>query len=319
MKRVFICFLICIILFASGCNSVKDNSSSGIGISYGSDITANSTGSKTSDATESADYKQIFSGEIRIYQISRDGFNLFLQNPSHNSLLDDSFSSFSYPESGEWYITYNTARFPVQKQLIDFVGNSKEIQKYLNQNGVSGEIENMAVFDAPNVPITLWVKTTAENIYITINQEPEDTGYVYRLYSQKNFNEKYACKDCKLLVKGNKVTSENPPKLYYNYADLPLIAVMEALGAQVNRRSETSTEIVFNDKTYLLNTYERTFYEAGNKTDNLLNKVDGGSTFVYSVGNELMVDNTTLCSVLSDMGEKITVKFDTENKVVAIT
>lgn len=320
MKKIIILFISIVLLF-SGCteDSILSNSngSSNDKNSVDDNTVINNIDSKKGETMISSNVNSIFCSEIKIYKISRDNFISFVEKPSQNFFKNSDFSAFSFSKGEEWYITSENTRFLIKKKLIDFLGTRNGVEKYLSQNNVNGGIEDIAVFDAPKFPITVWIKTTAENVYITINEKPEDDMYVYRLYTHYEFCEKYLPKQSKLVVEGKEIATKTLPKIYNNYADIPLIAVVEALGAKVVRQDNDIT-IKFNGKTYLLNINEPTLYVSGNQTENLLYKVDGGATFVYSVGNELMIDNTTLYSVLSDMGKKITIKFDKDNLIVDI-
>lgn len=309
-KMLATLFLAILFLF-SGCanhtpsSPIKnDNSSTG-----GDIMTENSAPSNI--VAVSSEYEMIFSNNLVIYQLSRDNFNLFLENPSYSFLKNSCDFSALYPESGDYYVTYCTRRFPIQNNLIDFVGNLTEIKSYLSQNNVSDCVKSMAIVDAPNIPLTLWIKTTTNNVFITINEDPDDELYAYQFYTQQDFQEKYMCKNGKLIIRGKEVFCKITPKLYYNYADLPFTDVMLALGAEITEQSKDEMTIRFNGDTYDLDIAKTTLYKSKNKTLNLFYQMDGGCTFIYAVDTELMVDSLTLSCVLSTMGENIIVEFDT--------
>jgi len=244
---------------------------------------------------------------IVIYKISKDVFNSFLQNNSHNYLKDNCYLKYEYPKDGEWFITHGNIRFPIQYNLINFIGNEIAVKDYISNNNISCDIDNMAIFNAPNTPITFWIKTKIENFYITINEYPEDDIYTYRFYNEKTFKEKFTGKDCAVIVNGKVLEDKSIAKLYYNYAELPLIAILKAFGATIITKDETEFSINFKNKTYQLNIKNHTFYNDENPDNNFLNQVDGGIISIYSTSSDLMVDDSTLSYVLYEMGKKVTI------------
>lgn len=255
---------------------------------------------------------------VQIYKISRDTFESFLSKPSVETLSIVDSQSYIYPENGQWYVTHNVSRFPIQQSLIDFVGNQTEIESYLLQHNINGKIKNTLIFEAPYVPLTLWVQTDEENVFITINEQTEDALYVYRCYTSSDYNEKYGCVYALLNVKGKNITDDVPVKMYYNYADIPFTSVLKSLGATLTWESDSKAKITFNEKIYILDVENCELYEAENKTENMLYQIDGGRIFVYPAGQELMVDSNTLVCVLEDMGENVAINCNKTSRTVTI-
>ncbi len=303
--------LIFIFTANTGCQNQFEKKSF-IGLISGNDKMNNTNSNKSTGNI--SDYRQIFEGEFKIYKISRDSFNLFLEDFQHSSLRKD-FEEYKYPDYGEWYITYGVSRFPIRNTLLDFIGNKSNIEKYLSQNGVNTTIEDMAVFEAPYVPLTIWVKTTTGNFYITINEDPDDELYVYRFYTESAYCEKYKCVEGKLIVNGNEMKGIST-KIYNNCAEVPLVTVIEALGGNISFQSDTEVNIYFNGKAYYLDIENKNLFALKNKGENLLYNVAGGLTFISSIEKELIVDDAVLKCVLYDMGADVIVRAD--NNMVAI-
>ena len=260
-----------------------------------------------------------FSGKIQIYKIKRNCFLSFLEKQSLAVLKNAETKSFLYPKDGEWYVTHNVNRFKIQQKMIDFIGSRIAIENYLTEHGITGEVEDLIVFEAPNVPITIWIKTSSTNVFVTINEQSEDEPYVYRLYSQIDYIQKYNIKIAQLIVNGKTVESKKGAKLYYNYADIPLITVIKEMGAEVIWTSDTEATIIFNGEKYLIDTSTLSLCKYDVRNENFLYKVDGSPSFVYLESKEVFLDSTTLNFVLREMGEKVRVECDNKNLIVTIT
>lgn len=262
------------------------------------------------------EYKMIFDNELTIYKISRDVFDCFLNEQFHSILKENCTSEHIYPADGEWYTTNNTYRVPIKNTLIQFVGDNEQLNAYLKDNGVNGVIKNMAMFDAPNTPLTLWLCVDEIVWYITINETPLEPYYNYKLYSRNGYVDKFGQKSGSLYVNDRIVETQYAPKIYYKYADVPLLCVLNNLGANI-KQDNNKYIIKIDEESYILNVGEHTLYKRFNNDKNLLRQVDGGCVFVYVVGDELMVDTATLHSILYNMGFNF--KLSVDNDCVKIT
>ena len=273
----------------------------------------------SSQINENDDHKQVFSKEIKIYRITRDILNSFLENPSYSMLKENNLFEATYPQDGEWHITSNVTRFLVKEELIDFLGDQTKIIEFLSSENITTNIEKIALLDAPNMPLTAWINTAHGNFYITINEGIDDKGYVYRFYSQVDFDNKYIPRDGKLIVFDKEVQTTNKPKVYHNYADVSLLDVLKALGAEIEIQSETTRAINFNDTKYILNLSKKSFFKQGEENNNLLTTLDGGSFFVYTIDNELMVDTSTMRNVLYEIGIEVFLSVNSQSSSVVIS
>lgn len=283
-------------------------------------VGGNPTETENSDSKTVYDQAQIFNGRINIYQLSRDTFYTFLQTPSRDAFKDSVITNSVFATENPWYMSTNLYRFPIEKELIDFLGNPDRLQAYLLENGVDENIQDMAIFDAPRMPLTLWLKLDSTSAFITIARELEgDTDvYAYQFYSQGDFQEKYMYTSGKIIIRGKEISSDKAI-IYHNYADIPLTDVLKAMGAKIVYKYKHNVRIRFNGTVYLLNLDEGTMFAGNDSEQNLLHQIVGGPIFVYRVDDELMVNNSTLAHLLSSMGEEVFVNTDRENNCVRIT
>ena len=138
--------------------------------------------------------------------------------------------------------------------------------------------------------------------------------------TQNNTGEDNMNNDCKLIVKGKDITSENYINLNYekHYAEIPLTAVMKELGAKVEWQSNTTAEITFDGKNYTLDTTKGTLIEEGSSFNVLT--VAPGSThgiFYQVIGDEFIIDSDSAkMLIINIMGAKINIDYN--NKIVSI-
>lgn len=123
--------------------------------------------------------------------------------------------------------------------------------------------------------------------------------------------------DCRLVVKGKDITSGNYVKLHNDqgYADLPLTAIMDALGAEIKWEDNITALFAFDGKEYILNIEECSLVYNGGMI-NILSTPPGGSRYYQVIGNELIIDSTTIRGFFSIIG--VSIKLDYSNMVVVI-
>ena len=279
------------------------------------------TGSETTkkDISGNDDHSNVNShNDFVIYKITEDTIDLFVEKGEFALIKDEAVSLYVYSDSVPWYVSWNASRFIIKQELLGFIGDFSNLEKYLSRHGIVDNIETLAVFEAPNTPITIWVKTSNEKYFITINEKTNDKPYVYRFYTQKEYCEKYGSKRAGLIVKGKRVTSEYQASLYFKHAHIPFITVLQELGAKIDWKTETYAEIEYNLMDYFLDLTVPNFYMSGKENENLLYKIDGSPVCLYAYDKELMVDDITLQYVLQCMGEKVTVKLNENNLTVKV-
>lgn len=296
------CFFVMLVCL-SGCTAFTDSETPGYDISgdnqYAEDVTKNHN-------------------DITIYQISEEALALFLQNGEFVILKDECISEYTYSDSVPWYVTWNASRFIIEQELLDFMGNYSNLEKYLSKHGVCDNIETLVCFEAPNTPVTIWVKTSSKNAFITINEKVNDNPYVYRFYTNEKYCKKYGEKSASLIVNRNEVISEIPVSLYFKHAHIPLVMVLKELGATFDWQTDTYAKLEMNQSVYYLDLTVPKLYESGKENENLLYLVNGSPICLHPYEKELLVDNVTLQMVCYQLGEKVNIKLNKNNLTVKI-
>lgn len=255
---------------------------------------------------------------IGIYELRRASFDSFVANPDVDILSKITPKIYKSTVDTQRYYRQGILPFDITSSFIEFANNKIEIQNFLAQNGIHFDVDTVAIIDAPKMPMTIWAKSNEESAFITVNEQTDDESYAYRCYTQYAFNKKFAGIYGSLNANSKNIPGEATVKLYSDYADVPLIATLEAFGASINKEDRDQITITFNEGHYCLDLTQRTLYRSEYRTENLLYLIDGVPVFVYSTEQDLMVDTATLSAILREMGQSISVTLDRESCTVTI-
>lgn len=253
---------------------------------------------------------------LDVYEIEREFLNSFVVHCSIKELEKCEKQELQYNKNiGYYFIREGMSRFTVEQSVIDFIDDKEEITKYLTKNNIDAKVEYTALLIAPHTPITLYAKTDDGNFFITINEDIEDVGYVYRLYTQDEFKHKFTLKVGSLTIEGKE--SAIKTKVYSKSADIPLLATLKEFGAEIKEGSQHS-KIKIGGKTYYIDLEKPNLYTPLKKKQNLLYQIDGGRIFVYAEGGDIMVDDATLNYILYEIGVKVEIIVDWKTANVSI-
>ena len=125
----------------------------------------------------------------------------------------------------------------------------------------------------------------------------------------------------KLFIRGKNIADRNYVNFNYEYryAELPLVAILEELGAETNWTGENTVNIYINDKTYILNTEKCTLTEE-NSAFNLFQVAPGAMHGVISkvVNKEFVIDSDST-RLFINVVLKLKMFIDIDNKIVTIS
>lgn len=301
MKIKIVIILIISVLLLSGCSSNSNINN------IKADNTMNDTSTNFSQE------------ELVIYKINSDTFDSLLESNSFDSISDFSLKCHSYPKDGNKYITYDTTLFEITCEFIDFIKNKSVLEEYFCEDNPNEKIEGLVIFEAPYVPISVWIKTNIDTYFLTVNEEYPSSGHVYNLYSQSDYIEKYKSQQFTLEINGNIALNSESIKTYYEHSELPLLKILSSINAEVIWKNENQVNITLNKETYLLDVKNNIFYKKHHKKNNLLSNCSGGGPYhMYLSNGEYYVDSDTLQGIMLELGQKISIEYDTEQKIVSI-
>ena len=132
--------------------------------------------------------------------------------------------------------------------------------------------------------------------------------------TQTTTTEKYT-----LVVQGQDITQGNYVNFCENpkYVALPFTAVMKALGAKIQQKSENIIELNFNSETFVLDTKAVTLVKAESST-NFIIPAPGSKVYYKIVENEFVIDDITFDTIAMMMGVKLKVDINYQQHIVEI-
>ncbi|MCL2671000.1 MAG: hypothetical protein FWF10_03075 [Clostridiales bacterium] len=151
--------------------------------------------------------------KITIYDMSRDQFRRFIENPVADILETGEVSVYVYPRDGEVFYRGMASPFRVNTALLDFAGSKAELALYLSQNGIIADIESTAMMYTKKTWYTsmpsmvIWVKTNRGDFFISVEEVVPDLNsipvkyndwyaeyfsYIYELYKQSDYCDEFA-------------------------------------------------------------------------------------------------------------------------------
>lgn len=323
MKKASLISLVLILLFVSLCGCGK-NTDSPTDIADTTKIVNTTKEVITTDIVEQStepEYKYAempIEGELNIYSISREVFLAFIENPSIEMLNEKNRGVHSYPSEGEYMIDI-TMRYTIDEALNSFV-NKESIQAYLSDNGYDVVVEDIAMFWEGNNNKSIWIDAVEQDFYITVGWDYSNDKRVYEIYTADKYKDEFSRIEGKVIVNGTDLTGNSTAFIYHDYAEVPLLASLECYGAEIISNNGDIAELKLNGETYYLDLTQRKLYRDGEKRSNLLLQVDGGISYYYVLGNDMMVDDTIFRYIIEDItGVFPKVYIDRNTKVVEIT
>ena len=277
---------------------------------------------------------------IPTYEIKRDVFYEFIENPSlavlqqaergtHSSVLMKSDTAGIilreshgvepprvYEHKSGALRLLNNNLFIVHESLLDFFCNRKVLEEFLHRNGVEGEVSEFALLAHISTPLTVWMVINQENYFITLDDESNDyadwdkTTYTYRLYTHSKYLNKFGMKDGQLFVNGVDITGENYVKFHFEYAEVPILPIIYALGAVVVE-TDGIYHITYNGEDFIYDPEGDLFQRGDDAQSNALQPVGGGYRFRTFVDGVPIMDSFSVRSVLRLLGAGIAVNHET--------
>ena len=252
-----------------------------------------------------------------IYSITRESFDSFLEKPTLNVFDNQKSTEYARMIKKQWHIRYGGSRFTISKELLNFVTDEEKVKNFLSQQVEVDKIQDIIIFEAPHIPVTMCVKSEEDFWFITINEQPDDEKYVYKEYSFSDYKKKYGHMNAKLKVEGKYVQCDAMIKMYHEYADVPFVETLIYLGMNIKYEGE---EIVIKaNNTYRLNMQKAQLLKNGDEDYNMLYQLDGGISIAYYSNKSLMIDTNSLSSILEEMGVLIHISCDKEKELITIT
>ena len=255
--------------------------------------------------------------KIAIYNISRDVFHKFLENPSREFFNIEDCNIYEYVEGKPFQAINGSNIFNLDTDFVKFVNDKSVMKDFLLQHNIGGNIEEITTFWPSKAPIIIWVKIDGKDIFLQDESSLEEPlDYKFSVISYNDFYQRFRPRKAILNVNGNIIETVNDPIIYYDYCEIPFLTTLDALGATYKWKNDTEVKINYN-KNYRLNIKNHNIY-TGLFSDSLLPPITG-THFLYKVDNDVMISNRLFEHFLEGMETKVLVDIDKENNVVFIT
>ena len=166
---------------------------------------------------------------VSIDMMKRDALLEFLADPRTYSFR----GGWDIPVNGiPGYPTLNYETFYLKSDLLEIATDHSAMEAFLKKRGITCDVTEIHLFEAAITPFTLFVKTGDGTLYF-IGVEYSEDVYTYTLYTEEDYLAAYYPYPLTIMVDGKKLETDDPFVTYGEYAELPLVAIMEALGAQL--------------------------------------------------------------------------------------
>lgn len=122
-----------------------------------------------------------------------------------------------------------------------------------------------------------------------------------------------------LIINGKNISSDKDLSINHEkqYAEIPLIATLRALGCQVEWVNAKRVEIIYNDTVYILNPKKKTLKKKGDSF-NIIAIAPGATHGVYceTVDQEFIIDSDSISYFLYLLGAQIAIDYDQDTVII---
>ena len=215
--------------------------------------------------------------------------------------------------------------FWVEESMIRFAGDVAELQAYLAQHGVTGEVEYVALLRAE----VIWVQAGGKSFFITVELRHEGFtedgrehihSYVYEFYTHSEFLARTLPSDGTLIVNGVDITEGNHVRFHphHDYFSLPLIVVLHTLGVDVQWIDDERISMTYDGVTTILNAKTNDLTRPGTR-EGILWPPLGVHMMLRIIDGEVIVDSNVLMpEILHEVMGGVEMHVDNEQLTVRI-
>jgi len=245
---------------------------------------------------------------VSIDMMKRDALLEFLADPRTYSFR----GGWDIPVNGiPGYPTLNYERFYLKPDLLEIATDHSAMEAFLKKRGITCDVTEIHLFEAAITPFTLFVKTGDGTLYF-IGVEYSEDVHTYTLYTEEEYLAAYYPHPLTIMVDGKKLETDDPFVAYGEYAELPLVAIMEALGAQLEWKYDDYVGITWGGNQCWIDTDYSSLTYGGQRFHAVMDR--------YSLykGNDVTFRSDTLQEFFKAFCHGVTVRVDAEESVVYI-
>ncbi len=304
MKKIFAIFLVLIIVFSCvGC--------------FGPDSVENECPEeeKTPLSTPIVVY------EIDI-EIKGNEFNSFLENPSMEKL--NKWKKYEHTHVNSPAQMFLSIPLFIKENLVKFVTDKKAVEDYLAQNNVNGTIKNIALFQGPHCPVTIWVETEDKSVFIEIDYiYRNEEEYTYKIYTHEEYKEAFLYRDAKLIANGKDIIPSNARILSADDHDdiyVPLFDVLRELDVEIDDRDKNKIKMSVNGEICYLEP-EQLLYNSKDedKENGRLGLLSGGLILLWQEDGVYYVNSMVLSIFTNALNLSVDQDVNRETNTITIS
>ncbi|MBR4054763.1 MAG: hypothetical protein IKK06_08205, partial [Clostridia bacterium] len=245
---------------------------------------------------------------VSIDMMKRDALLEFLADPRTYSFR----GGWDIPVNGiPGYPTLNYETFYLKPDLLEIATDHSAMEAFLKKRGITCDVTEIHLFEAAITPFTLFVKTGDGTLYF-IGVEYSEDVYTYTLYTEEEYLAAYYPYPLTIMVDGKKLETDDPFVIYGEYAELPLVAIMEALGAKLEWKYDDYVGITWGGNQCWIDTDYSSLKYGEQRFHAVMDR--------YSLykGNDVTFRSDTLQEFFKAFCHGVTVRVDAEESVVYI-
>ena len=246
---------------------------------------------------------------ITIHSLEREDLVEFLEDPAGYA-WDKGWIGNIPADGVPGHVTQAYDRIYFRPDFLELYNDHAVMERYLLSRGVSCTVTKVAFFESLIAPFTLYVETADGTLYF-IGVEDHTDSYTYTLYTEKEYVGSFLEKPIKIVINGKELQSEFTFCRYGEYAEIPFIATMDALGADLYWRREGYAEITMGANTCYVDTRDSSLQYGGVYPTASL-------PFSPKYGDEIILRTDTLQEFFKAFCHGVTVRVDAEESVVYI-
>ncbi len=208
--------------------------------------------------------------------------------------------------------------FRLRDDFLALFRDYGNLEAKLKTYGVDCKVKEAILLESALLPITIRIVTTDDSLYFIAVQDSKKTTippfYTYTFYTEEEYVNAFLQIPVTVLVNGKEIETHLKPVTYGGYADIPFIAVMAAMGAEIEWTDEYKdwAVITLGGNTCTVDTYDSSlWYKHSYATVS--------QPFDSKTGNEVILRSDVLQQFFDDFCPGAKIRIDANAGTVYIT
>ena len=214
--------------------------------------------------------------------------------------------------------------FWLREDFLALFDDYRNLEDKLKSYGVDCKVKEAVLLESALLPITIRITTTDGKLYFLAVKDSrfdyksshhtyDPPFYTYTFYTEEDYVNAFLQIPVTVLVNGKEIETHLKPVTYGGYADIPFIAVMTAMGAEIQWTDEYNDRalITLGGNTCSVDTYTSSmWYKHSYATVS--------QPFDPKTGNEVILRTDVLQQFFDDFCPGASIRIDTETYTVYI-